>query len=270
VPPRAGLTLAGHSGNLRLRILSAAVMIPVALLAVWLGAWFLTVLVVLVVAAMEWEWGRLTGGEPLDLKGVLAILTGVSAVVAAAAGWVGAGIALLGLGTIAVFFAAPSERAWFALGVAWIGAASASFMALAIIAGRPTLLWLLAVVWASDIGAYAAGRSIGGPKLAPRLSPNKTWAGFLGGLCCAGLVGALFGGTGAGPVVVGMSLGLGFVAQLGDLAESFAKRHFKVKDSSHLIPGHGGVLDRVDSLLAAAVVLAAIMAVEGSSPLLWR
>ncbi|CCQ73983.1 phosphatidate cytidylyltransferase [Magnetospira sp. QH-2] len=129
--------------------------------------------------------------------------------------------------------------------------------------GLAAFLWLLGVVWATDTGAYAAGRSIGGPKLAPRISPKKTWAGLLGGMACAMAVGAgaahWLGQTPVGPLMV-VSGVLAVVAQIGDLFESWVKRHFNVKDSGSMIPGHGGLLDRMDGLLAAGLALALLFA----------
>ena len=129
------------------------------------------------------------------------------------------------------------------------------------------VFWLLAVVWATDIGAYFAGRGIGGPKLAPSISPNKTWAGLIGGALSAGLVGTLAAGltdSDATLLVVGGMI-LAVVAQGGDLLESWCKRHFGVKDSSHIIPGHGGILDRVDGLLAVLPVVFLYYWVVGAS-----
>jgi len=128
--------------------------------------------------------------------------------------------------------------------------------------GLTAILFLFAVVWATDIFAYLAGRAFGGPKLAPRISPKKTWAGAIGGAGAAVLAGSLLA------IAVGkfdshippVALALSVAAQLGDLAESWLKRRFGVKDSSHLIPGHGGVMDRVDGLVAAASLLYVLMA----------
>ena len=139
-------------------------------------------------------------------------------------------------------------------------------------AGMETLIWLLAVVWATDTAAYGAGRLIGGPKLSPVISPNKTWAGLLGGLGAAGIVGAL---TAVildkdGVMVLAMSsVAIGLVSQAGDLAESWVKRHFRVKDTSTIIPGHGGLFDRVDGLLAAAVAVVVIGAFGKGGILTW-
>jgi phosphatidate cytidylyltransferase len=134
-------------------------------------------------------------------------------------------------------------------------------------------LWLLAVVWATDIGAYAVGRGVGGPRLAPRWSPRKTWSGLAGGTVCAALAGGLtalaLGVSPALPLVL-TSAGLAIVAQFGDLAESLAKRRFGVKDSSGLIPGHGGLLDRLDGLLAVIPAVTLMTLIGGRSVLTWQ
>ncbi len=138
--------------------------------------------------------------------------------------------------------------------------------------GRDTLLWLLAVVWAADTGAYAFGRLIGGVRLAPVISPNKTWAGLVGGISMAGAAGgltALLLGS-AGPfTLAGWSAAIGAVSQGGDLVESWVKRHFGIKDMGAILPGHGGLFDRVDGLLAAAVAVALIEASAKGSILTW-
>lgn len=252
---------------------------PLALAAVVAGGPWLLALVVLAVAVMGWEWARLVGRGSFGALGALIVATDLAATAALGAG-AGPGLACLaavgGAGLVAVGAAATGagEPLWAAGGTAWIALATGAFLALASLpmGGRETVLWLLGVVWANDIAAYASGRAIGGPKLAPGLSPNKTWAGFAGGVASAGLVGWLAGRLAATPTpteLVAVSLLLGVAAQLGDLAESAAKRHFGVKDSSWLIPGHGGLLDRVDGLLAASVVAEAVNLAAGSSPLLW-
>ncbi|WP_408606101.1 phosphatidate cytidylyltransferase [Elstera litoralis] len=132
--------------------------------------------------------------------------------------------------------------------------------------GREMVLWLMGVVWATDTGAYFVGRMIGGPRLAPTISPNKTWAGLIGGMAAAAgiaaLIGSAVGGSGA---VLALWGGLAVVAQTGDLAESALKRHAGVKDSGRMIPGHGGILDRVDGLMPVALVLVLLVAFFGWS-----
>ena len=138
--------------------------------------------------------------------------------------------------------------------------------------GRETLFWLLAVVWVADTGAYAFGRLIGGPKLAPVVSPNKTWAGLAGGICMAAIIGvasALILDHEAVLTLAGWSALIGAVSQAGDLVESWVKRHFEVKDTGSIIPGHGGLLDRVDGLLVAALGVAIIGALGQGGILKW-
>lgn len=137
--------------------------------------------------------------------------------------------------------------------------------------GMTTILWLFVVVWSADIGAYLAGRAIGGPKLAPRVSPNKTWAGFFGGISLAGIGGAMFVLSADGSFIfLGLwAVMVAIASQIGDLVESAAKRHFGVKDSSNLIPGHGGVLDRVDALITGALAVAFIQYFFGRTAFPW-
>jgi phosphatidate cytidylyltransferase len=255
---------------------------PIVLAVVcWQGWWrgpLLAMLMLAGVAVMGWEWARLAAGDGFGPAGVAILITGELAVGALAIG-AGGGVACLValLGGACVYAAAAASRLpeplWAAAGSLWIvlGAVAFYWLAQPPQLGRETALWLLFVVWANDIAAYAAGRTIGGPKLAPRLSPNKTWTGFVGGVATSGLVGALAIGVGWSSTIsiIEASVLLGVAAQLGDLAESLAKRHFGVKDSSGLIPGHGGLLDRVDGLLAASLLAGGISLVAGRSPLLW-
>ncbi len=138
--------------------------------------------------------------------------------------------------------------------------------------GRENVLFLLIVVWASDIGAYVVGRLVGGPKLAPAISPGKTWSGAVGGLIAAISVAWFFSGVLGAPPARGLLIGacLGIASQAGDLLESAIKRGFGVKDSGRLIPGHGGLLDRIDGLLVAAPAAALLAAYFGRGVALWR
>jgi phosphatidate cytidylyltransferase len=261
------------AGKLRLRVLSALVLAPLPLAAIWLGGPFLAILTVLAAIVMAWEWSRLCGGG--------AALIGVVALAVAAAAfagiWVGGVLAAIGAVAVWVVESRQPGRAplWTAAGSLWVGLPCIILLWLVQSgsAGRGTLLWLFAVVWATDIGAYAAGRAIGGPRLAPRWSPRKTWAGFAGGMLCAAVIGAVtaiaVARSQALPLVL-VSAGLAIVAQFGDLAESLAKRRFGVKDSSSLIPGHGGLLDRLDGLLAVIPTVALITLFGGRSVLSWH
>jgi phosphatidate cytidylyltransferase len=193
--------------------------------------------------------------------------------VAVIAGMLGAyavGGWLAAVGAMAATLAASRERPasalWYGAGAAYLGTACLTFLWLRSDFDRALALWLIAVVWATDIGAYLVGRSLGGPKLAPSISPGKTWSGLAGGVGAAGLAGlgaALLHGQGRVAELVAASMVLALVAQVGDLFESSLKRRFGVKDSSDLIPGHGGVLDRVDGLLAAALALGGALWLTG-------
>ena len=146
-------------------------------------------------------------------------------------------------------------------GAGYAGCAMLSLWLWRLSAGPWAIFFLFAVVWCSDIGAYAAGRALGGPRLAPAISPGKTWSGAAGGLLAAIVGGGLVAGSWSIRVFVAAML-LGLASQLGDLGESAAKRHYRVKDSGRLLPGHGGLLDRVDGLMAAAIVAGAFLAVS--------
>ena len=274
-----------EAGALRLRILSALVLAPLPLVAIWLGGPFLPILTVAAAMVMAWEWGRLCGGGPPRTAGgpVLIGVVGVAVVVASLSGiWAGgiwAGALLAIGGAVVVWRIALRDRAsaplWLAAGSLWVALPCIILLWLAQSgsASRGTLFWVFAVVWATDIGAYAAGRQLGGPLLAPRWSPRKTWAGLLGGIICAALAGwGTAGVLGATPVLplVLVSAGLAIVEQFGDLAESVAKRRFGVKDASSLIPGHGGLLDRLDGLLAVIPAVALLTLFGGGSVLTWR
>jgi phosphatidate cytidylyltransferase len=226
---------------------------------------------------MGWEWGRLTGRGRFGASGVLVVVTDVVGVSMAALGWPVAALGVLVVGALVRLVWPTGEGSanlWASLGALWIGAASIALLYLGTdpVAGRATLLWLFALVWATDSAAYLVGRKVGGPRLASRWSPNKTWSGALGGVVAAGLVGVatanILGVSMLSPVCW-VSLVLSMAAQAGDLAESAAKRRFGAKDTSGLIPGHGGLLDRLDGMLAAAAVAAALTLARGASPLVW-
>jgi phosphatidate cytidylyltransferase len=195
----------------------------------------------------------------------------------AALGWPTAAIGVLAAGAVARLVwptGRPGHRVWGAVGTFWIGAPCVALLWLASdpTFGRATILWLFTLVWATDSAAYLVGRWVGGPRLAPRWSPKKTWSGAIGGIAAAGLVGAITAkmlGISMLSPVFWVSMGLSVVAQFGDLAESAAKRHFGVKDSSGLIPGHGGLLDRLDGMLTALVAAAILALARGASPVMW-
>jgi phosphatidate cytidylyltransferase len=266
-------------GLLTLRILSALVLAPIAVGAVWFGSPWLPILTAIAAAGMAWEWARLCRGGRVGTTGAVLIAAVLVAIIAAVTAGIGPAIAVAAVAAAVVFWIAAREREpeprWFALGLLWIALPCVLLLWLAHAegAGRLTLLWIFAIVWATDIGAYMVGRRIGGPLLAPHWSPRKTWAGIIGGAGCAALAGwataGMLGLSSALPLVL-VSAGLAIVEQFGDLAESVAKRRFGVKDSSGLIPGHGGLLDRLDGLLAVIPAVALLTLIGGGSVLTWR
>lgn len=249
--------------NLQLRIVSALALGAVALLATWLGGFPFRLLSCLIAAAMFSELIVMAGiaSQP----GRMALLTALAAVplLLLLFGFGGSVVGALIL--IAAALAALSDRQ---AGAGWWGATAVVYAALAALAligvrdddraGLSAMLFLFAVVWATDIMAYAVGRVAGGPKLWPAISPGKTWSGAIGGLAgavLAGMAAASLLGLPPGADLALLILTLSAVSQAGDLFESWMKRRLGAKDSGSLIPGHGGVLDRVDGLVAAAFAL---------------
>lgn len=265
-------------GGLATRIGSALVLAPLALFLVYAGPPYFTILVLLAALAMSSEWVRLcaTGSVVLPMTGVA--LTAGLAVVLAGLGQFGWALAVIGIGAAALgvllFLVARSGMAfWMAAGAVYVALPCVAIVWLrgADVPGRDAMFWLLAVVWGMDIGAYAVGKTIGGPKLAPRISPKKTWSGLIGGTVCSvaaatAVAMALDAAMGDTAILAAGAAVLGVLSQGGDLLESAIKRHFGAKDAGQLIPGHGGVLDRVDGLVAAAVVMAAYCLATGGGP----
>jgi len=261
------------SGNLKLRIISGVVLAAVALLLTYLGPMSFAALVLACTVVISWEWGRLVRGASFDVGfWVQAIAVGV-AVILAAAGYAAPAIVVLAAAAITMVPLYMGRGARLsALGVFYVGIPAVTL--LWIRGDEPygflAVLLLFGIVWLSDISAYAAGRLIGGPKLWPRVSPNKTWAG-LGGALAGGLLAGLIVGVLEPQLDLVRLLALGFilalVAQAGDLAESALKRGFGLKDSSDLIPGHGGFMDRMDSLVAVAGAVALLaLAINAYAP----
>jgi phosphatidate cytidylyltransferase len=260
-----------------LRLVTAGLLAPLVLACIWLGGWYFLVLLGLALAGLGWEWVRLCGGAGLGPVGLLVPGVLLLAGLLAALGWPLLGTMAVLAGAAAAWRVAEGLPPRFlAAGVVYLGLFGVALITLRQdpSAGRANVFFLLLVVWASDSAAYVAGRALGGPKLAPAISPGKTWSGALGGLLGAMLVGLLAAllVTPAAPIlgaalVAGL---LGVVSQAGDLLESGIKRRFGVKDSSQLIPGHGGLLDRLDGILSAALLAAALSNWVGSGEFLWR
>lgn len=270
--------------DLPTRFAAGVLMIAVALAATLLGGWAFRALVAAAAAVMTVEWCNLKGiGRRWAYAAaallVAALMIAIEYYFPNAAPALDDGSVLVidaedflvslwgigALGVVAILLGAVGRRVSLGWGIFYIGAPAFALMVVGW-AYAPLVLWVFAVTWATDIVAYGAGRSIGGPKLAPRISPNKTWAGLIGGMAGAALFGwliAWYFELGMPFLWIGAALGL--AAQLGDLYESWEKRRAGVKDSGRLLPGHGGVLDRLDGLLPVALLTLAILCAD-----LWR
>ena len=217
--------------DLGIRVISALVLAPITIVCVWVGGVVFTVIVAAAVIGLAVEW------LGLCRRSSLIVLRP-------------AGLAYVILAGVAVLWLRHDP-----------------------VAGRADVLFLLSIVWAGDIGAYLVGRWIGGPRLAPHISPGKTWSGSVGGLLAAIAAGSLaahFLSDAATWRAMLIAAALSVVAQAGDLLESFVKRRLQVKDSGHLIPGHGGLFDRLDGVLAAAPVAALLALTLGRGVVLWQ
>ncbi len=251
---------AAPTNNLVLRIASAAVMAPLALFTAYLGDWPFALFWGLAAIAVLWEWTTLVAGPSHRL---MLSACGSAIAVAALVAWHGrpiAAILVVGLGALAALIFAPRERRlWITAGIGYAGSMLLAPMLLRAddVDGFLAMVLLFAIVWTTDVLGYFAGRAFGGPKLMPAVSPKKTWsgaiAGTLGAMIVAVLVASQFDPFNK-TAIASVALLLSVVAQLGDLLESWVKRQFGAKDASHLIPGHGGVMDRLDGFWAAALV----------------
>lgn len=261
---------------LRRRVATGGTLGVVAVADVALGGWYFAAFVIMAALLLADEWAelaRLPDERAVKLVRLAAAIVPTLAIVLTKEGEPALGLAVLALGAVAaagmaaLVPTAPVDRAAF--GVVYIGLPCVALVWLRNAGGHglEAVLWLLFVVWATDVMAYFTGRALGGPRLAPAISPNKTWAGLAGGVLGAAAVGAALPLLGQGylhAAIAGAVVAL--VAQAGDLFESHLKRRAGVKDSGRLLPGHGGLLDRVDGLLFATPAFAAFLAIGGWAP----
>jgi phosphatidate cytidylyltransferase len=253
--------------DLRIRVASGIVLAAVAILAAWLGGWPAALVMTVVAAIVFGEWAAMTAQPTPQVR------TGLGTVAAASVLLAGLGEPALGIVVAligALFALAILRSAWLAAGIVYAAALGIGLTSLLGDAafGLQSVAFVLAVVWASDTGAYLVGRTVGGPKLWPAVSPGKTWSGFVGGLAAGVLAGVAVILIARLPVSLGTALAalaLALVSVAGDLFESAVKRRFGVKDSGTLIPGHGGMMDRVDGLTFAAAA-AALLGLAHAGP----
>ena len=255
------------------RVVSSLVMAVAALVATYLGGWPFALLWLAAAVVIFVEWTAMTRAAPagaLRAAGIVALVGLAAVALMRAPGWLALALAAGGLAATAALARTGRDRLWASAGLAY----AAVIATVPILVrddprlGLVVVLWMFAVVWISDIVAYFVGRAVGGPKLWPRVSPKKTWSGFLGGLAgavAAGVaVAAIAAAYGWRPVASLSAVALASavastLGQLGDLGESALKRRFEVKDSGQLIPGHGGAMDRLDAFWAVCAFVGAML-----------
>lgn len=269
--PAAAREKAGKFSDLGPRVASALALVGLALAALYAGDWMFILFWLVAASGVLWEWQHLADGDrrpPIMLGGAAL----AAAALLIARGTFGLAFAELFLfAGFAAFAVERERRMWAAGGVVYAGLllVSVSLLRSSPELGLAAVAWLFAVVWGTDVMAYFGGRIVGGPKLWPAVSPGKTWSGTLIGMFSGAALGLLVAGVfgvGARPLplfVIGLLAGA--VAQAGDLFESAAKRRFGVKDSGQLIPGHGGLMDRLDGFIFAAVFAALAGALRGEA-----
>jgi phosphatidate cytidylyltransferase len=255
-PAQQQRALEARGNELVLRVASALVLVPLAIVTAYVGGWPFAVFWSAAAVGVLWEWMSLV--TQADRRAVLVASAACLVLTLAllTSGHQLASVIVLAMGVLAAAALAPAaRRIWVAAGLPYAGAIGIAPIALRSGGdeGFLAILFVFATVWATDICAYFTGRAIGGPKLMPTVSPKKTWSGALGGTIAAVVAG----------LAVAKASGLSVVAQAGDLFESFLKRKFGAKDSGHLIPGHGGLMDRLDGFVAASVVAALIGLARG-------
>lgn len=251
-------TAGGKWADLGPRITSAIAMLAVGLTVVWLGGVWFFVLVALVGGGMIWELSRMMA----PARGSFALSLGLLSTAAIYGATLLPGQAILPVLIAPAIVGATQIEKNRLIYVAYAAALLLACFGLIILRdlrGIQWIAWLVSVVIATDVAGYFVGRIVGGPKFWPKVSPKKTWSGIVGGWVFAACVGAAFGG---GPLVI-ISVLASFFSQMGDAAESAIKRRTGVKDSSNLIPGHGGLLDRFDAMMGAALFMLVLGAVVG-------
>lgn len=248
------------SSELRTRAVVGLLLIALASAALFFGGFFFWLLLVVAGVLIQGEWADLTGASPEHRRlSMFAVSVPLALLCPLAAGLSWTAFTLAVAAFFFVVLVTRSVRLSLGIFYVFVPVMALIFLRQQQPGGLLLAFWTLSLVWATDIGAYFAGRSIGGPKLAPRVSPSKTWAGLGGGVLAALILGFVLHRFAGLPIQLAAASGLlAVAAQLGDLLESAMKRRAGVKDSGSLLPGHGGVMDRLDGVVAAAPLAAAL------------
>jgi phosphatidate cytidylyltransferase len=264
----------GKWADLGVRATSALILIPAVLLDIWMGGVWFELFMALLGLLMAHEWTNIVHQRSSSQFALHAAAVLCAALLPQDVGVLPTLAIIVGITAIGSVGNLYPDRDNSLFAFAGIPYVALPVLALVLLRsdgvwGVHAIMWLMLVVWATDTFAYFAGRIIGGPKLAPVLSPKKTWAGLLGGMAGAALVSAIYAAyfLPSWAALAGVAAALAIVAQLGDIFESALKRRYDMKDSGDLIPGHGGILDRVDGLVVAGVVAAIIGFARHSSSL---
>lgn len=260
-----------------IRVISALVMLPIAIYIILQGGLMYNLFVSLLAVLILYEWNGICEGKAFNLAFVFQAIYVLMLIYSLSSGYFfPVFVYLIPLGLLVGGCLYLNMKLPFAV----VGTLYALLPALSLIwlrqnfgdMGGWIVLWTMIIVWSMDIGAYLAGKTIGGPKMSPRISPNKTWAGLIGGTITAVILGLVaahyFGFNYNDLILIPAAAGLAIWSQMGDLAESGLKRHFKVKDSGAIIPGHGGVMDRVDGVIFAAPAVVLFLYLVGDSSLI--
>lgn len=266
--PVSGGVSAGRTADLAVRTVSGIAMVVVALGCLWVGGWAFRLLVTMVAGLMMAEWAGLVRAarwrQIVAVIFALGLVLGLGEIASVPEYWLGGSAdALLPIlviaGGAALLLALVTVRASLGFGLLYAALPALALIYLREQQGLLVAFWAMALVWATDIGAYFAGRTLGGLKLAPRISPSKTWAGLIGGVIAAEILSLILAAfCGLSWAWAYFATLLAVSAQIGDLFESWLKRRAGVKDSGRLLPGHGGVLDRIDGLVPVALIVAGL------------
>lgn len=258
--PRVDDAISGTSLNTR--VISALILAPLVAGATYIGSPVYDLLVLAAIVVMAWEWRRLCAAQHFDTAGIIMTIVVVGATGLTWFQQVGLAVLLVAAGALIVFFMIAGSEGkssiWTIAGLLTIGLTGISMILIRRIGDDWSVtIWLLVAVWATDINAFLVGRTVGGPKLAPKISPGKTWSGLIGGIVGAvgwSMIWALWTGAEQVGTVALLGAAIAIFAQLGDLGVSRVKRRYGVKDTGTLIPGHGGLLDRVDGIMGAVPI----------------